>query len=269
LHRFPAFCPLFSAATGNHRKLMAGKRAASAMTASNMFMSHDQHAEIWLIRHGQSESNANLKTRDPQSSSLTEQGRQEARSVSRCISQPPDLIIVSPYCRSILSALPLREKFPGAPVEQWPVQEFTYLPLELYQGSTAIERIPHIETYWQRNEPDLCHAGAESFAQFLARVKTIMERLQGLAGFTVLFGHGHTIRLLWQLLSCGMEATPARQMQMYNHLRQAVAIPNCAIMKLRFTPRTGLWMSGFLDAVRSEHGTTGAVPGLTLFSFHS
>jgi broad specificity phosphatase PhoE len=212
-------------------------------------MTYDSLAEIWLVRHGQSESNANLTTSAPHASRLTEKGWQEARILAGFIEKRPDLIVVSPYARSLESALPLREKYPDTPLEQWPIEEFTYLPPLSYRGTTATQRLPIINDYWQKNDPDLCHPGAESFTHFLLRVHAVIERLRGLTGLTVVISHGHTMRLLWLILATGLAASRARQMQTYNYLRQAVAIPNCAMLKLRFISEIETLMSGFIDVV--------------------
>jgi broad specificity phosphatase PhoE len=87
--------------------------------------------EIWLVRHGQSESNANLTTSTPEATKLTEKGWQEASFFAEFLAKRPDLIILSPYARSIESALPLRERYPdNTPLQQWPIEEFTY-PISL------------------------------------------------------------------------------------------------------------------------------------------
>ena len=204
-----------------------------------------------MVRHGQSESNANLTTSTPQSTRLTEEGWQQARILAQFLNPQPKLIIVSPYVRSIQSARPLREKYPHTPVEQWPTEEFTSLSPVTYRGTTAAQRRPQTNAYWQKNDPYLCHPEAESFVHFLARVNMIIARLKQLTGFTVVISHGHTIRLLWQILSTGL-TTPETQIQAYNHLRQGLAIPNCAILKLHFVSDTEVRMSNFIDVIRIQ-----------------
>jgi broad specificity phosphatase PhoE len=210
-------------------------------------MSHESRSEIWLVRHGQSESNANFPTVAPQSSGLTEEGLREASRLAATVNKRPDLIIVSPYDRSIQTARPLIEKYPNSPVTEWPVQEFTYLPPLAYQGTTAAERRPEVNRYWLGNDPHLRQPGAESFVNFTARITESLTRLRRLEGFTVLISHGHAIRLLWQLLASGPASTPEQQMRTYNLLRLAVIVPNCATLKLRFGCTGETWMSGFIE----------------------
>ncbi|MCB2183006.1 MAG: histidine phosphatase family protein [Desulfobulbaceae bacterium] len=209
----------------------------------------DVRSEIWLVRHGQSESNANLATVSPHSTRLTETGWRQASRFARLIDVQPDLIIVSPYVRSVQSARPLCERYPQTPVEEWPVQEFTYLSPAAYQGTTAAQRRPQIDAYWRKSDPKFHHPGAESFSVFLSRVTEVIERLKQLKGFVMIISHGHTIRLLWQLLSSGVALSPEKQMQAYYHLRQSVVISNFAVLKLRFVSETDVWMTGFSDGL--------------------
>lgn len=209
----------------------------------------DSPSEIWLVRHGQSESNANLATSAPHASRLTERGWHEARLLAQSLDKRPDLIIVSPYVRSVESARPLLERYPDTPLEQWPIEEFTYLPPSAYNGTTAVQRRPLIEAYWQQNDPDLRYPGAECFSQFLARGSAALERMKRLQGFTIAISHGHVMRLLWQILSVGLAPSPEREMQVYNHLRQAVVIPNCAVLRLYPISDAEILMSGFMDVI--------------------
>jgi broad specificity phosphatase PhoE len=212
-------------------------------------MTLDSPSEIWLVRHGQSESNANFTTSAPHSSRLTERGWHEAHLFAQFLDRRPDLLIVSPYVRAIESARPLREKYPDTPMAQWPIEEFTYLPPLAYQGTTAVQRRPLIEAYWQKSDPDFRHPGAESFTNFLVRVNAALERMKKLRGFTVIISHGHVMRLLWQILAVGLAPSAERQMQAYNHLRQAVVIPNCAVLRLHCLSGTETVMSGFIDVI--------------------
>ncbi|HSF76605.1 MAG TPA: phosphoglycerate mutase family protein, partial [Microcoleus sp.] len=88
---------------------------------------------IWIIRHGQSQSNAGLATIGPHENALSELGDRQSRCIPTAVKQTPDLIVTSPYLRTQLTAQPLIEKFPHTPVEVWQVQEFTYLGLQFDQ----------------------------------------------------------------------------------------------------------------------------------------
>src|SRR4051812_43055625 len=60
--------------------------------------------EIWLIRHGESESNAGLPTSDTAKIALTPRGFAQAECIVAAFTRPPSLIVTSPYLRAIQSA---------------------------------------------------------------------------------------------------------------------------------------------------------------------
>ena len=76
------------------------------------------HAGVHLIRHAESMSNAGYATQDPASILLSERGRMQAVRLAESIAEAPDLIVVSPYIRTRLTAEPLCRKFPLVPVEE-------------------------------------------------------------------------------------------------------------------------------------------------------
>ena len=82
---------------------------------------------VWLIRHGQSESNAGLPSADWRGIPLTELGHQQAERIAEVFADPPKLIVSSPYLRAQQTAQPTIARYPGAACEEWPVQEFSYL----------------------------------------------------------------------------------------------------------------------------------------------
>ena len=82
---------------------------------------------VRFIRHGESVANAGGVTAEPSGIPLTELGREQALAIARGLSNPPDLIITSPYTRARDSAAPTAARFPDVPLEVWPVQEFASL----------------------------------------------------------------------------------------------------------------------------------------------
>lgn len=97
---------------------------------------------VFLIRHGQSESNAGLRSADPGSAPLTPDGHRQARQIARVLADVPALIVTSPYLRARQTAQPTISRFPQAACQEWPVQEFTYLGDLHGRTSTAAERQP-------------------------------------------------------------------------------------------------------------------------------
>lgn len=100
--------------------------------------------KVWLIRHGESESNADLRTSHPSETTLTPKGLIEAERVAGRFVEAPDLIVVSPYLRSRQTAEPTLQRFAEIAIEEWPVHEFTYLHPNRYRDTMGSERMPHI-----------------------------------------------------------------------------------------------------------------------------
>jgi len=204
----------------------------------------------WLIRHGQSTSNVHQLTSDPGSPPLTDLGRVQAGLVAAAFPGPPDLVVVSPYVRTAMTAAPLLAAHPGLAREEWPVQEFTYLSPEKYRGTTLAQRRPMVAAYWERLDPD--HAdpgGAESFAAFVGRVRAFLDRLRARRGFTAVFTHGQFMRgVMWYALSRPAEAGVV-QMAQFRGFRESFRLPNAAVVGLRPGPGGGF----SLDSIVSDH----------------
>ena len=152
-------------------------------------------ARILLVRHGESRANAGFATSEPADVPLTDLGHQQALDVADQINETPDLIVVSPYKRTQQTAVPLRRRYPDAPYEVWPIQEFTFLTPGACVGLDAGQRRPIVEAYWARG--DMAHVdgeGAESFNDFTARVVEFDDRLTARDGLVVVVGHEQFFR---------------------------------------------------------------------------
>ncbi|HYM00677.1 MAG TPA: phosphoglycerate mutase family protein [Blastocatellia bacterium] len=84
---------------------------------------------IWLIRHGESESNAGVATADPETINLTHRGMAQSKRIATAFNQAPALIVTSSFIRTKQPAAATLEQFPRVPCEEWAVQEVTYLSL--------------------------------------------------------------------------------------------------------------------------------------------
>lgn len=158
---------------------------------------HPPPSSILLVRHGESEANAGLPTETPHSIPLTSRGHEQALALAENWTDAPGLIIVSPFIRTRQTAAQLMAKFPEVPVEEWPVQEFTYLNPRLYIGTTEAQRGEFARGYWLRCDPHWNDGGgAESFADFIGRIDELERRLRGLTRDTVIFTHGYFIKAL-------------------------------------------------------------------------
>ena len=151
----------------------------------------------WLIRHAESTANAGAATSDPASIPLSEVGSAHALSIAAVIPRRPDLIVVSPFLRTRQTAEATISRFPGVPVETWPVQEFTYLAPSRCAGMTAAQRGPLVEAYWKRRGGGAVEGpGAAGVGGLLGRGQQMRERLATHAtAFIVVFTHGQVMQV--------------------------------------------------------------------------
>jgi broad specificity phosphatase PhoE len=195
---------------------------------------------VWLIRHGESESNVGLPTAKPtEFTQLTHRGHRQAKAIAAIVPHP-DLIVTSPYLRAKQTAQPTIEGFPTCPHAEWQVQEFDYLasatkPDVLLESGTTQEVLQLCKAYWQRRDPYYSDgAGAESFADLMQRVVAMLKQLQQLEAKTILvFSHSGFIRaVLWSSLMSQPEVSP-KMMDKFYHFINSIRIPNGAIIKLQ------------------------------------
>jgi 2,3-bisphosphoglycerate-dependent phosphoglycerate mutase len=200
--------------------------------------------EIWLIRHGESEANAGLPTGDPFNVNLTKKGDRQAQRIAIALTQKPSLIVTSPYLRTKQTAKPTCDRFPSTAQVQWQVQEFTYLAPSRYQNTTISDRRPKVIEYWQKCDPLYIDGEeAESFANLIDRVRVFRDNIFQLnEPFAVVFSHGMFMRaVLWFLLANPQEICP-KTMKYFDIFKQALEVPNAAIVKLKATS-SEIWLS--------------------------
>src|SRR5262245_19114758 len=189
---------------------------------------------VWLIRHAESAGNAGLTTSRPDTIPLTGKGVEQALRLADSFTQPPTLIITSPFIRTQQSARPTIERFQAARREQWQVQEFTYLAPARYQDTTDADRRPFVEVYWSKCDPHYIDGeGAETFADFIQRVQRAIDELWSCQSeFVAFFGHGLFLRaMIWRMLF-GARPINASTMSSFRHFLDATTMPNTAIMKV-------------------------------------
>lgn len=164
---------------------------------------------------------------------LVPEGMQEAERVAEIL-PPVELVVVSPYGRTRETAQPYLKKHPHIPVEEWQVQEFTYLSPEKYDGTTEPERLPWKQVFWDRCEPDFReNPNMESYRDFSARVGKALDqafaRPESVIG---IFSHGLFMRgILWEALYSRWEIL-SEGMAKFRH---QPTMPNGGIIELRGT----------------------------------
>ncbi len=192
---------------------------------------------VLLIRHGESEANAGLPTPSPVAIRLTEKGRAQASTLAESFDFQPDLVIVSPFIRTRETAAPLLAKYPGAPVEEWPIQEFTYLDTTRLAGTTEAERRAEVDGYWTQCDAFATFGnGAESFAQFVGRVDAMISRLRDLRGVKVIavFTHGYVMHAAGLRLREPDTSVDADLMRRFRHSWTEDAPAHCEVREFRF-----------------------------------
>lgn len=192
--------------------------------------------QIWFIRHAQSCANAGLATTHPTSIPLTDKGQNQARAIAQEIESAPDLIVTSPFLRTLQTAQPTLAKFPDAAHAQWPIQEFTFLSPARCRGTTTAERLPWVQEYWARADPDYNDGdGAESFRAFVERVRDAWKAVQdpALGEFVLLFSHGQFMSALnWQVLN-GWKGVDGELMLEFHRFHREKPVANSAVLEIQ------------------------------------
>ncbi|EHJ46251.1 Phosphoglycerate mutase [Solidesulfovibrio carbinoliphilus subsp. oakridgensis] len=192
---------------------------------------------IRLIRHGQSISNAGEVTQFPGTIPLTALGQAQAEAVAASFVRPPRLVVFSTFERSVETAEPLCRRFPEVPTAVWPVEEFTYLAPRRYCGTTRLDRQAAVAAYWKGLDPESRDGDeAESFAVFWDRVEAFLARCRQAAGRVAVFSHGQFLRGVMLRILSGPLAVP-EAMGRFRAFRQAIALPNAAMVDLALTRR--------------------------------
>ncbi len=189
---------------------------------------------VFLIRHGESESNAGLPSAGPGSAPLTAAGHRQAEQVAQILADVPALIVTSPYLRARQTAQPTISRFPATACQQWPVHEFTYLGDLHGRASTPREREPYARAYWDRADPHAASRGAESFTGLVSRTTDFLSRLSTQeSGPIMVFTHGLFMRAVaWSLLT-GITAPDQEQMRSFREFANHYLIPNAGVVELR------------------------------------
>lgn len=155
-----------------------------------------------LIRHAESTANAGLATHGPASIPLTPAGHLHAKQFAQsAFTSLVGTVWSSPYLRAVQTATPTAERY-GLPIQELPIQEFTYLCPDRCAGTTTVERLQWVESYWNRNDPNhIDGPGAESFSMLVQRARHALAVLEAgeSAGHTVAFSHGQFLQMIYWL----------------------------------------------------------------------
>ena len=146
---------------------------------------------IFLIRHGESTTNAGKRTSDPKAVGLSQKGKTQARAL---VQKLKALRISNVYCsampRTQLTAAPFLkdQKKTFTTLE---IEEFSYLAPEETKNTTEGERAKLEDALWEHRDPNRCTPGGETFAALLKRVDAFLKILPTLPDRSACFGHGY------------------------------------------------------------------------------
>lgn len=190
---------------------------------------------VTFIRHAESIANAGGKTQDPAPIALSAKGLEDAKKVSTRIIEPPTLILTSRYVRTQQTAQSTLDKFPNVPHEVWPIEEFTYLSPPRYRGTTGKERTPAVTEYWLKADPhSIDGEGAESFAQFADRCRTVVERLRDKGeGRILAFSHQQFMTGVQWTISGKLSKPDQKTMQDFRAYLLLDSISNCGQIEFK------------------------------------
>ena len=158
---------------------------------------------VIFVRHGESTGNVGIPSFDLSQMALTPLGQAQAQQIAASWKEAPSLIATSCYLRAQQTAQPTIARYPAAPIEVLPMEEFTYLEPSRWNGSTQQQRLPFIEAYWDRGDPTYCDGpGAENFDCLLGRVDRTLARLVSLPpdALVYAFSHGQFMQALRMVL---------------------------------------------------------------------
>lgn len=183
---------------------------------------------ITLVRHAESAANVGLSSSDPSLIPLTEKGLVQAMAFAQTITEAPAIIITSPFSRAVDTSKPTVAMYPGVPVEQLDIGEFTYLDPASCVGTTAGDRKARVDAFWSNADPDyLDGPGAEAFSGFIHRTAVALERLRGLQGNAIVFGHGQVMQAMRWLLQRAPDVIDSETMREFRQYDLDNPISNC------------------------------------------
>lgn len=150
-------------------------------------MGQSDVTELWLVRHGETEWSRSWRHTSVTDLELTDAGREQAQGLRPLLTGARfDRIWSSPRRRALETA----ELAGCAPEVVEDLVEWDYGDYEGVTTAQIRETVPGW-TIWSHPAP-----GGESAAQVAERLDRVAERARALGGRTLVFGHGHALRVL-------------------------------------------------------------------------
>lgn len=165
---------------------------------------NDPMIDLWLVRHGETDWNRELRFQGHLDAPLNALGLQQAQRLGLHLAgRPPCPLLASDLLRTRQTAEPLSGQWqtPALPDSLWREQAFGVI-----EGLTlddVRERHPDIVQGWRSHDPDFAPEGGESRRQFHARVmravQTLVERCRQ-EGWqsSVVVSHGGVLDMVYR-----------------------------------------------------------------------
>ena len=149
---------------------------------------HNIPAELWLIRHGETEWSKNGKHTSYTDLSLTDHGREQAAALKPALAAVHfDLVLTSPRHRAQVTAE--LAGMSNAQIEP-NLQEWNYGAFEGLSTPEIQATLPG----WDVWTADI--TGGETLEQVAARARLVIDRCLANGGRCALFAHAHIFRIL-------------------------------------------------------------------------
>jgi probable phosphoglycerate mutase len=160
--------------------------------------------DLWLVRHGETDWNRELRFQGHLDAPLNALGLQQAQRLGQHLAgHGPRLLVVSDLLRTRQTADPLAGQWqtPAMPESLWREQAFGVI-----EGLTLAEvqeRHPDVVEGWRRRDPDFAPEGGESRRQFHARVMQAVQQLVALSiqedrPSPVVVSHGGVLDMIYR-----------------------------------------------------------------------
>ena len=193
--------------------------------------------KIYLVRHGQSHSNAGGEAMINADIPLTELGQHQAEQVAywlyETLGDNIDSIMVSKFLRTHQTAQPLVDKLGLTPTVIEGLQEFDYLSFTAIDGTSLNHRRQLADDYWVVFDvDDRAGEDSESYREFCTRVADVLEQFKAMPdGNHVVYTHGIWMSMLvWQIL--GQPYHNNERMRKFRQFEMSIRPRNCEVLRL-------------------------------------